>query len=68
MPPRAVISPDEAAEVRQLRVVFERESALAAEAMRTAGEPLVGDRLRQVLEHDAAAGRALQRIHEIYGD
>jgi hypothetical protein len=68
MVPCATITPEEAAEVQRLRRIYHEESFWAAEAMRTGGEPLEGEALRRVLDHDRKAGEALLRIHEIYGD
>jgi len=66
--PRTTITPEEAEEIRELRKTYDVESASAAEAMRTGGEPLEGAALRRAREHDRKAGEALRRIQQILGD
>jgi hypothetical protein len=67
MAPRSTITPKEAAELQRLYAVYNEASMRAAEAMRTGGAPLVGPALQRVLDEDTRAGRAMQRIKEIYG-
>ena len=64
---RLTISPEESAEIRLLRAEYFDASKRAAEAIQTGDRGLDGASVRRVVDEDARAARAMQRIKAIYG-
>ncbi|MCG5233941.1 hypothetical protein [Xanthobacter oligotrophicus] len=62
-----IVSPELGGELRRLYSELPAAYKRAAEALRTNGEPLEGDKLQRFLEEDAKAAKIVARIKEIQG-
>lgn len=68
MAQREVITPDEHQELKRLYRELERLSALAADELRTDGQPLTGEQLARFLNEDAKVAAISRKIREIVGE
>lgn len=68
MAQREVITPDEHQELKRLYRELERLSALAADELRTDGQPLMGEQLARFLNEDAKVAAISRKIREIVGE
>jgi hypothetical protein len=66
MSERSTISPEEGAELEKLQIEYWDAVTRAAEAMHAGGDQRDSAAWQRVLEEDARAGRAINRMKEIW--